>query len=196
MKTTFYTVVSGIKNTIMFFIIAGTIFPQQKPENNFGISFSGFVKTDLMFDSRQTINSREGHFLLFPANQSLDKNGADINAKSSFNSLALQSRLIGKIKGPDAFGANTSGMIEGEFFGTSDGDANGFRLRHAYVSLKWKSTTLLIGQTWHPMFVVEAFPQTVSFNTGAPFQPFSRNPQVRLTQSLGNINLIAAVMLY
>jgi hypothetical protein len=179
---------------ILFSFMPVRNFAQANEQSESGISFSGYVKTDLIFDSRQTINLREGHFLLYPSNESLDKNGEDINAKNSFNILSIQTRLLGKIKGPEVLGAKTSGLIEGEFFGTSDGDINGFRLRHAYINLKWESSSLLIGQTWHPMFVTDVFPQVISFNTGAPFQPFSRNPQVRFTQSFGDFNLIAALM--
>jgi hypothetical protein len=178
----------------MFNFIPDRTVGQTNQESDFGISISGYVKTDLIFDSRQTINLREGHFLLYPSNENLDKNGDDINAKSSFNILSIQTRLLGKIKGPDALGAKTSGLIEGEFFGTSDGDINGFRLRQAYINLKWESSSLLIGQTWHPMFVTEVFPQVVSFNTGAPFQPFSRNPQVKFIKSLGDFNIITAII--
>jgi hypothetical protein len=163
----------------------------QQEKSDFGISLSGFVKTDLIFDSRQTVSLREGHFLLYPANESLDNNKVDINEKANFNILSIQTRLTGKITGPDAFGAKTSGMIEGEFFGTSDGDVNGFRLRHAYTKLDWENTSVLVGQTWHPMFVTDVFPGVVSFNTGAPFQPFSRNPQLRITQSFGDLKVIA-----
>lgn len=159
-----------------------------------GISFTGFVKTDLMFDSRQTDALREGHFLLYPAAPDLDKNGKDANDRPSFNMLSIQTRLAGKITGPDALGAKTSGLIEGEFFGTSNADESGFRLRHAFVKLDWGISTLLIGQYWHPMFVTEVFPGVVSFNTGAPFQPFSRNPQVRFTHNVENLRLIAAAM--
>jgi hypothetical protein len=35
---------------------------------------------------------------------------------------------------------------------------------------------------------------TESFNTGAPFQPFSRNPQIRLTQTFNNLKVIATAM--
>ncbi len=157
------------------------------------IKLSGFVKSDFIFDSRQVVSIREGHFLLYPANESLDLNGNDINDKSNFNALSIQTRLNAKITGPEALGAKTGGMIEGEFFGTSEADVNGFRLRHAYVTLSWNSTTLLFGQTWHPMFVTDVFPQVVSFNTGVPFQPFSRNPQIRLTQSFDKFNLILAL---
>ncbi|MHB8055767.1 MAG: hypothetical protein ACYDH3_11030 [Candidatus Aminicenantales bacterium] len=151
----------------------------------FGISFSGFIKTDMIYDSRQTVSLREGHYLLYPKGESLDPSGRDVNAASSFHMLSVQTRFLGKITGPDAFGANTSGLIEAEFFGTSDGDMNGFRLRHGYVKLTWPKSELLVGQFWHPMFITDSFPGVVSFDTGAPFQPFNRSPQIRFTRKLG-----------
>ena len=154
-----------------------------------GINFSGFVKTDIFYDTRQTGCIREGHFLLYPENKLPDSYGNDINARANFNILSIQSRLKGSITGSDAFGAKTSGLIEADFFGNENAnfsDVNGFRIRHAFVKLNWKSTELMAGQYWHPMFIAESFPGVISFNTGAPFQPFSRNPQIRLTQSFGN----------
>jgi hypothetical protein len=160
----------------------------------FGISFSGFVKTDILWDSRQTFNLREGHFLLYPKGELLDKDGQDVNAAPTFHMVSVQTRLAGKITGPDAFGAKTSGYLETEFFGTSEADINGFRLRHAYVKLNWAETELLVGQFWHPMFVTECFPDVVSFDTGAPFQPFNRSPQIRVTRQLGRWSLSAAAL--
>jgi hypothetical protein len=43
------------------------------------------------------------------------------------------------------------------------------------------------------MFIPESFPGVLSFNTGAPFQPFSRNPQIRLTETFGRLKLIACI---
>jgi len=179
----------------IFILGAAGLFAQTETKPPvFGISFSGFVKTDLIYDSRQTVSIREGHFFLYPKGESLDKRGEDINAASSFNMLSVQTRLLGKITGPDAFGAKTSGLIEGEFFGTSDGDTNGFRLRHGYVKLNWAKAELMIGQFWHPMFITESFPEVVSFNTGVPFQPFSRAPQVRFTQQFGAWSVAATAL--
>jgi hypothetical protein len=161
---------------------------------SFGLALSGFIKTDILYDSRQTVNVREGHYLLFPKGEMSDRDGLDLNAVPTFHLLSIQTRLLGRIAGPDAFGAKTSGLVEGEFFGTSDGDLNGFRLRHAFVKLDWPNTGLLVGQYWHPMFVVECSPEVVSFNTGAPFQPFNRSPQVRLTWKFGNWSLSATAM--
>ena len=181
------------RTTIIALVTAAINFnaAAQEPDPGFGIKFTGFVKTDVFYDTRQSSASnglREGHFYLFPDNVLRDAAGNDLNANPSFHILNIQTRLRGDITGPDAFGAKTSGAIEAEFFGTSETDLNGFRLRHAYVRLDWTSTSLLTGQYWHPLFPVESFPGTVSFNTGAPFIPFSRNPQVRLTQKVGQMS--------
>lgn len=165
----------------------------QDEEKKFGVQFSGFIKNDMFFDSRQTVTARDGHFLLWPAAEKLDPDGNDINDKSAFNMLAIQTRVRAKMTGPDVLGAKTSGMVEGAFFAMSNATVNSFRLRHAFVKLNWTNTELLFGQTWHPMFITGCFPGTVSFNTGVPFQPFSRNPQIRLTQNTGDFKFVFAV---
>ncbi|MGE5424510.1 MAG: hypothetical protein ACM3N9_04050, partial [Syntrophothermus sp.] len=95
---------------------------------------------------------------------------------------------------PDALGAKTSGFIEAEFFGNINQNINVFRLRHAYVKLNWPKTEFLAGQTWHPMFSPLCFPNTVSFNTGVMFAVFSRNPQLRITQTFGHFSISAAAL--
>ncbi len=176
-------------------VLPGTGLGQaEAPRPPFGISFSGFIKTDILYDTRQTVSLREGHYLLYPKPVSLDPDGNDLNARNTFHMLSVQTRLLGKVWGPDALGAKTSGLIEGEFFGTADGDTNGFRLRHAIVKLNWPRTELMIGQYWHPLFVTESYPEVVSFDTGAPFQPFNRSPQVRLTQAFGRLSVAATVL--
>lgn len=172
-----------------FFITIGA-FAQN--DNKFGIHWKGFVKTDYFFDTRQNVTIREGHFLLYPEDIKLDKNGEDINDAPSLNMLSIQTRLTGHISGPDVCGAKTSVMIEGAFFGHSDGDINGFRLRHAFMKLDWQKTEMLFGQFWHPMFITECFPEVISFNTGVPFVVFSRNPQFRVSYKFCDFKLSAA----
>lgn len=176
--------------TGLFFLLTVTAKPQTTAPS-FGIKLSGYVKTDVIYDTRQSSAAnglREGHFYLYPDNALYSADSLDLNASPSFHILSIQSRLKGDIWGPDAFGAKTSGVIEAEFFGTSEADLNGFRLRHAYTKLDWAQTSLLIGQTWHPIFPTECFPGTISFNTGAPFTPFSRNPQIKLTRKIGTVS--------
>ena len=71
------------KYFVIFLIVVFSVtalFSQDKGEKKplFGIKFSGFVKTDIFFDSRQTVAAREGHFLLYPENEKLDADGKDI----------------------------------------------------------------------------------------------------------------------
>lgn len=179
----------NMKKVLFLFLFSITLLAQEKNENSFSFKLIGHVKTDVMLDSRQTVSARQGHFLLYPAAENLDINGSDINAAPNFNMLSIQTRLTGIITGPEAFGAKSSGVIEGSFFGSVNPDINGFRLRHAYLILDWENSALLVGQYWHPMFMIELCPSTLSFNSGVPFQPFSRNPQIKFTQKISSIYL-------
>ncbi|MBI9041670.1 hypothetical protein [Lutibacter sp.] len=160
-------------------------------DKKFGINWSGFVKTDFMYDTRQVVNAREGHFNILPAAENL-VGGKDLNDQSNFNILSIQTRLKAAISGPDFFGMKTSGAIEAAFFGNSDASIGELRLRHAFVQLSNDKIEILMGQYWHPMFVTAVFPGTYSFNTGVPFQPFSRNPQLRITTK-GNVKFIGVL---
>ena len=168
--------------TVLFFLALFTLpsLAQEKEEKT-TIRWSGLVNADYMFDSRETVSAREGEFLLFPAAVRRGPDGRDINATPNLNILAIRSRLKASISGPDFFNFKTSGVIEGAFFGQTNADINGFRLRHAWLKLSGEKIDLLFGQYWHPMFVTSCFPGTYSFNTGTPFQPFSRNPQLRIS---------------
>lgn len=179
-------------------IIAGIIFISQITlliaQDSFNVEYHGYINWTAIYDSRQTVSAREGHFLLYPKGLSADAFGKDINAVPNLNFSVIQTRVSSKVTTPTFLGAKTYGLIEAEFMGNSEADVNGFRLRHAFINLDWGSTSLLIGQTWIPMFITEAFPQQIGSNGGAPFQPFGRNPQIRLTQKFGSISLIGTMM--
>ncbi len=161
----------------------------------FTVKFYGFVRNDFSLDSRQTVNLREASVDLWPRDKSLDAGGKDINDVPNLNMLAINSRLGVNFNGPDAWGAKTSGTLEFEFFGPSDAAVGGIRLRHAWAKLDFAKTQLAFGQFWHPLFVPECFPGVLNFNTGIPFQPFNRSPQIRMTNALGkDVYLITALI--
>ena len=188
-----------MKNTILTILTllllnAGAFAQDTTQHQTFGLTLSGYIKTDVFYDTRQEVLGREGEFELYPAARSLSSNGTDLNAIGDFNILSVQSRLTGKVTAPDLLGAKSTGVFEGEFFGTSDSDVNGFRLRLGYINLNWNnSTQLLIGQAWDPLFILDAAPATISYNTGTPFKTLAREPQIKLTQALNsNINVSLA----
>ena len=67
------------------------------------------------------------------------------------------------------------------------------RLRHAYLNLDWGTSALLLGQTWHPLYG-DVAPQILNLNMGAPFQPFSRAPQIRYRYKTGDIQITGAAL--
>lgn len=160
-------------------------------EKKYGISFSGFINLQAFLDTRNMVEAREGMFTFYPDKPVYDVNGEDINDKTSFQMLAMTSRLTARITGPDAFGAKTSAVMEGDFTGVANTDNNGFRLRLAYMILDWGKRELLLGHDWHPLDVPQVKVGTIALNTGAPFHSFSRFNQVRYTEKLGNLKLIA-----
>ena len=158
----------------------------------FGIKFKGFIKHEMIYDSRQTITSRDGTVLLFPSAISEDANGVDINADPQFNFVALTSRLQGIISGPDAFGAKTSGMLSFDFVGTGNDKVVLPRVRQAFVKMSWEHSTLLLGKAWHPLFATEVFPQVLTFGAAIPCYTLNRAPQVRYTYNIKGLSLTLA----
>lgn len=178
---------------VTFFV--GQVCAQETEEKKIKIEASGFIKSDIYFDSRQNVDALEGLLHLFPKDEVYDANGEDINAKSSLGIVDISSRLRGKISGPDVFGAKLTGLVEIDFTGITGGlSSSRVRLRHAYSKLNWEKTEILLGQEWHPMFVKEVYPSVMSLNTGIPFQPFNRSPMIQIKHDIGKFRIIGAAI--
>jgi len=179
---------------ILFFCSTSVLSAQSTEEKKpIKVKFGGYVHSLFTYDTRQTVSAREGFILLYPKDELLDASDKDINKGGVYNMAVIQSRVNAKITGPDILGAKTNGLLEAEWIGNAESDVNGMRLRHAFVNLDWGNTSLLIGQTWSPLFVAEVFPGTVGANAGLPFKPFARNPQVRITHKMDNWKFLAAL---
>lgn len=185
-----------MKKLYIIFTIAALLFgvgTKAQKKSDFKVKFKGYVNYEMIWDSRQAVAARDGDVLLYPASEKLDPDGKDINANSSFNALAINSRLQMVITGPEAFGAKTSGMISGDFFGTANDKVGVFRLRQAFVKLNWENTELLAGKAWHPLFATEVFPKVLSFGAAIPFYPLSRAPQLRYRVKMNKFEWLAAI---
>lgn len=83
--------------------------------------------------------------------------------------------------------ASSSGAkIETDFYNGLSGVSGTavLRLRQAYVTVGRNDWLVTAGQAWHPM--AADMPDVFSLNTGAPFGPFSRTPQVKLDYRLND----------
>lgn len=177
-------------------MLLATIATQaQESEKKITVKTYGFVSFEAFVDTRLSATARQNQVYLYPLKPSLDNNGKDINDHSKFDFGAGSSRLGFSISGPDAFGATTSAKIEGDFLGDA-GNSKDYvlRLRHAFLKLDWDKSSLLAGQTWHPFFIPENYPNMVNFVVGAPIHPICRAPQLRYTYKVNsdlNISVIA-----
>ena len=175
-------------------LFAGKLFAQEAEEKKIKFDVSGFIKSDIYYDSRQNVEALEGLLHIFPKDVNYDANGKDINAHGSFNIIDISSRVRGKVTGPDVLGGKLTGLVEIDFTGGADGFTSRVRLRHAYSKLNWENTEILLGREWHPMFVKEVYPSVMSLNTGIPFQPFNRSPMLQLSHKIGDFKIIGAAI--
>jgi hypothetical protein len=178
--------------TITFFKIS--LASDTDTNRTLNFKLTGFVRSDFWYDTRKVSHVREEIINLYPLDINLDKNGFDLNSVGTFNFSAIASRIATSFDGINAFNAKVKGYIEGDFTGMSNVTINTLRLRHAYIEMNWKKSDLLFGQFWHPMFTTEAFPMVTSLNTGVPFQPFIRNPQIKYTLRLKSFKIIMAAL--
>jgi len=183
--------------TFLFFFVLSTqaIFSQLRiGTDEMNLTFSGYINVTGIYDSRQVVAARENHLLLYPKNEALDPSGTDINGADAFQFAVIQTRAAMKFKMKSFLGAETEATLESEYMGNSEADVNGYRIRHAFVSMKWGNKQVLAGQTWYPNYIPEVAPEELSSNGGAPFVAFGRAPQIRYTHELGSIKLIAAAL--
>ena len=152
----------------------------------------GQVRADLFYNTRANVESVDGLFYSYPMDINLDAEGNDLNDQDNSNFYLLYSRLGLDVKDIKLGSANTSAKIEFDFRGSGT-TLSLIHLRHAYFNFNWGKSSVLAGQTWHPFFG-EVSPQMLNLNTGAPFQPFSRAPQVRYRFNNKGLQLTASAV--
>ncbi|MBO7507483.1 MAG: hypothetical protein J6T67_08905 [Paludibacteraceae bacterium] len=145
---------------------------------NFSFKPYGFFRNDFYYDSRTNFETANGLFYIIPKDEDFNEEGQDMNGESSTNFLSIATRIGVRVTGPDFLKAKTLGVVEGDFAGCGSSPTI-VRLRQAHFDLQWQKLSLIMGQTWHPMFG-DVVPNIQSLATGSPFQPFNRSPQIRL----------------
>ncbi|MCQ2156278.1 MAG: DcaP family trimeric outer membrane transporter [Bacteroidales bacterium] len=156
-----------------------------KPLDNLksNVKVYGFVRNYYAFDTRECVAGTEDFFNYIPKDNNWSV-GEDLNAIPSLRYSALTSRIGFDISGYEIGGMKVGGKIETDFYcGVSGvtGTAQQ-RLRQAFLTLAKGDWNLKAGQAWHPL--ASDLADVVSLNTGSPFGPFSRTPQVLFEYSV------------
>lgn len=152
----------------------------------------GFIRNYFAFDTRESSAGTEDLYFYMPKDQSLNASGVDLNATPSFRFAALTSRLGLDVTGYEAEGYKIGAKFETDFYSGVSGVTGTatLRLRQAYVTVAKDARSWKIGQAWHPM--AADLPDIFSLESGAPFGPFSRTPQVTLDAKLGGGSSLTA----
>ena len=161
-------------------MVSGTAFADEPVMSKFKVTIGGFVKLDYAYNSTNLGQSGT----LAPGSGAIPRTSSIAGQSDQSEFTARQSRLWLKVNGPELYGAKTSALIEGDFYGdfAAAAESPQFRMRLAYGAIDWTNTQILFGQAYEifgPMIA-----STVDFRSGAawgtPNTP--RVPQVRLTQ--------------
>lgn len=178
----------------LILLLAGIcmLLPATAQKKNFTYKFYGFVRGDLFYNTRANMAPVDGNFYLYPLDKKPDADGKDLNAGPNGSFYTFTSRLGVDVTGPNIGTARSSAKIEVDFGGFSSSNTM-LRIRQAYVALDWEKSQVLIGQTWHPLFG-SVCPDILNLSTGAPFQPFNREPQIRYQYKAGKVKLTASAL--
>lgn len=181
-----------MKKLILLLAAICLLSPARAQKKHFAYKFYGFVRGDLFYNTRANMAPVDGNFYLYPLDRKPDANGKDLNAGPNGSFYTFTSRLGMDVTGPAIGTARSSAKVEVDFGGFSSSTTM-LRIRQAYVALDWERCQMLIGQTWHPLFG-SVFPDILNLSTGAPFQPFNREPQLRFLYKAGKVKLTAAAL--
>ena len=120
-------------------------------KKGFDLKVYGQIRADLFYNTRANEESVDGLFYSYPKDNNYDANGNDLNDQDNSNLYLVYSRLGLDVKGPKLGSAKTSAKIEFDFRGSGT-TLSTVRLRHAYLNLDWGKSSVLVGQTWNPLY--------------------------------------------
>lgn len=159
------------------------------------LKWYGFIRNYAVADSRESIYGTEDFFYYLPKDTKM-VNGTDLNAQHTFAFAAITSRIGLDVTGYEVSGWNVGAKLEADFYAGVSGVTGTalLRLRQAYVTLAKGGFSAKIGQAWHPM--AADMPHVFALNTGAPFGPFSRTPEVVLEGKLTDALTLTGALIW
>jgi len=183
-----------MKKFIVFAVVLALLVPSLAMAAT-EFSLGGFIKLDAMWDSDNTV----GKNLNGPA----ARNNANGSKHGRMKFTAQGSRFSFTIKGPDLWGAKTTGFIEMDFDSAEAGVSNVAtsgasksytpRLRHAMFRFNWPTSELLFGQ-YFSMFSEWYAESAEDGPLQATGTPTARMAQVRFTQTFMSDWTVAALV--
>ena len=177
--------------------VSSAFAQEEKPAH---FKLYGFIRNYLTADSRAVSAGTEDLYFYMPKghdykNAFLTDGKFDANDGFNWRFVSLTTRLGLDVSGYKWGTMGISGKVEADFYYLS-GSTPTLRLRQAFVKLNWDNSpvSLTIGQSWHPM--AADMPHMNNLETGAPFNPFNRSPQLTADVNLGSGFSLTASLMY
>lgn len=182
----------GIIIVLAALLSGSAAFAQEEKPAHFKLY--GFIRNYLTADSRAVNGGTEDLYFYMPKGHDM-QNGVDMNAGFNWRFVSLTTRLGLDVSGYKWHSMGVSGKVEADFYCLS-GSVPTLRLRQAFMKLTWDNSpvALTLGQSWHPM--AADMPHMNNLETGAPFNPFNRSPQITADVNLGAGFSLTASLLY
>ena len=183
------------KRTILIasaLLLASSAFAEEPATTHFKVY--GFIRNYFALDTRNSSAGTEDLYYYMPLDEKI-VDGEDVNAVPSFRFAALTTRVGLDVTGYEIQGYKVGAKIETDFYAGLTGTTGTatLRLRQAYLTLGKGGRSWKFGQAWHPM--AADMPDIFSLETGVPFQPFSRTPQITFDTKLSDhVSLTASAL--
>ena len=188
----------GIIIVLAALLSGSAAFAQEEKPAHFKLY--GFIRNYLTADSRAVNGGTEDLYFYMPKGHDYkNANSGDLrfDANDGFNwrFVSLTTRLGLDVSAYKWGSMGISGKVEADFYYLS-GSVPTLRLRQAFMKLNWDNcpVALTIGQSWHPM--AADMPHMNNLETGAPFNPFNRSPQLTADVKLNDKLTLTASLLY
>ena len=177
-------------------LLTGTAaYAQEETPSHFKLY--GFVRNYFTADTREVNAGTHELYFYMPKDVNM-QDGVDINSGFNWRYLSLTTRLGLDISGYKFGSMNVSGKVEADFYSLSGTSLSAIvpqlRLRQAFIKLTFDESPLALtfGQTWHPM--AADLPHMTNLESGAPFNPFSRTPQLTADLKAGAFTFTASLL--
>ena len=190
MKKRYYTLLFAVLASF----VGGVASAQEEVPAQFKLY--GFIRNYMAFDTHEVNAGTQGLYFYMPKDRRLAEDGRDLAEVPTFRMLALTTRLGLNVSGYRIGETKVNGAVEGDFY-CMNGSVATFRLRQAYIGMLWDNLELgdllvNVGQTWHPMAV--DMPHMTNLETGAPFNPFNRSPQIMAHWTVGKFTWTGGIL--
>ncbi|MBO4340810.1 MAG: hypothetical protein J5835_05230 [Bacteroidales bacterium] len=184
---------------ILLILLSGlSAYAQETPAK---FKLYGFARNYAVIDSREVSGGTHDLFYYMPKDETIGIEGTDLNSGLNWKFLSLTTRLGLDFSGYEYEGIKVGGKVEADFYslnGTASASTIAqLRLRQAYITIandleNGDRLSTNIGQTWHPL--AADLPHGINLESGAPFCPFNRSPQLMVNWTHKDMTLTTGLL--